>query len=187
MTSTLLCALMLAGCAGLGKKKAADEPTGGRMKSMDSFGSESIKRGEEKKLSPLDQKVFTASKAFSGSKTEFKTKAFSGDKTFHSGKDEFKTNAFALGNKESRDGTKLFHSGKGDNPMGGKTFATKENALGSKQSSEGSRMFSGNNAKYYSKDNYEAQKAVRESRKPLITGDQPSISEDQLQRLLNKN
>ena len=173
-------------CANHGKKDATGIAIAAQGKAPDHLASDSLQRAQEGKLSPMDKKIYGAAKAFGSGKTEFKTSAFGGNKEFHSGKGDFKTSTFAQGNKETRDTGTKFLSGKGGSSMGDKKFVSKENALGKKTNSDNAKMFSGNNKEFSNKGNYSAEKAVRESRKPLLLGDQQNIEENQLQKLLNK-
>jgi hypothetical protein len=184
--SAFICAGSLMSCAGHSKKKTDDEPAGARVKAPDRIAIDSLKRAQEGKLSPMDKKVAGASKAFGTDKKEFKTNAFTSGKTFQTGKGEFKTETFSQGNKQTRDGSMTFQSGKGDNLMEGKTFATSQNALESKKSMDGARMFSGSGTIFPTKENYTSEKALKESRKPTVVGAQEAYSEEQVRRLLNK-
>ena len=129
----------------------------------------------------------------------FKANDFSSNKAFHTQDDKtmdkgfgsasklFKTDKYASEDKTFKDGNKAFKDGDHKSKWNDKSYATKDSAMNGKMSKDNDKMFKGKDAVFATHNNAITGNAMDHLKKPQNMGDYHMMSEDDVQKFLNKN
>lgn len=134
--------------------------------------------------SPFQKQVYNAARSV---KTQnFKAGDYNGKKGFSGADDRFKAGTFAQADKTSPAARQTFSGADDRNRMGDSTFKTAQSQYDGRASRESGRASSMADDVFKTSANHEAKKASENSKRPLIQDKQPSYSEEEVRKILNK-